>query len=197
MDPNRGLDNCCYDLKEDSFRAYSDYHSSIENYFCAQFMQNESYTYKQGLLIDLHGQAHQENWIELGYLLPEPKLDKELFKKTASKSSIQILADQSKYKFENLIRGTNASLGGIMEKKFGLRVVPSPSYPSPKDSKYYSGGYITERYTSPEFLKYRINAIQIELPVSMRNESSYEVYAKQVAECIFDFYCLHSFEEII
>ena len=197
MDPNRDFSSSCFSSSEESAIAYKDYHSLIETYFCIDFMKNEGKRFKQALLIDLHGQSHEEDWIELGYLLSASKLDKELLKKHIKKSSIQVLANESNFKFESLIRGVNISLGGIMENKFNWKVVPSPSNPSPGSSNYYSGGYITERYTSLDFLKYRINSIQLELPASMRDEATHEFYAKQIAECIFDFYCLHSFDSLI
>ena len=77
----------------------------------------------------------------------------------------------------------------------GFHVVPSPKNPAPNGLSYYSGGYITERYTSKEFSKYRLNAIQMELPRKMRETNISEVYAKKIALCIFDFYHVNSFDK--
>lgn len=81
-----------------------------------------------------------------------------------------------------------------MEKK-DFRVVPSPSIPSPGDKPFYSGGYITQRYGSKDFVdKYRLNAIQIELPRPMRELTVLETCAKQIALCVYEFYQVNAFD---
>jgi hypothetical protein len=48
MDPNREPEYCC--SNEDSFKAYTDYHSMIQTYFRKNFLLfNEQRSYKQGL----------------------------------------------------------------------------------------------------------------------------------------------------
>lgn len=105
MDPNRSLVESCCD--EESEIAYNDYHQMIETYFGEQFMLNNSKkSFTQGLLIDLHGQCHEENWIELGYLLSSNDLKKELNTPYArKKSSLEVLALQTNQSIETLIRG--------------------------------------------------------------------------------------------
>ena len=80
---------------------------------------------------------------------------------------------------------------------YKLRSVPSPDYPSAPSTNYYSGGYITELYSSKEFSKYRINSIQIELPATMRHDpQTIENSARLVAFCIFEFYQVNGFDVI-
>ncbi len=110
-----------------------------------------------------------------------------------NKSSLNSLAGTSDYSFEDLIR-RNVSLGGLMESKYNLKVVPSPKYLSPNGGNYYSGGFITKEYSSSQ-KKARINAIQIESPYSLRVDSEIESYADKVANSIFDFYTLHKLNE--
>ncbi len=79
----------------------------------------------------------------------------------------------------------------------GFPVVPSPKIPAPNGLSYYSGGFITQRYTSKELKKYRLNAIQIEMPAKMRENSILEVYARKIALCIFKFYHVNSLDKFL
>jgi hypothetical protein len=134
-----------------------------------------------------------ENWIELGYLLKASQLDSAVLPVT-SKSSFNLLASLSGYKLDEIIRGSQ-SLGGIMQQKYNFNVVPSPANPSPKNASYYSGGYITEAHGSYYSNGYRVNAVQIELPSSMRSDAVYEANGKKIAACLFDFYWTHNFDK--
>ncbi len=212
MDPNRKFVDACFDCQQDSGLSYQDYHNLIKEYFCDKFMLNSSFeqgiyihnssSYNWllinilGLLLDIHGHNHKENWIELGYLLSNYQLGKNLKEKQAKLSSINKLASVSQQSFTNLIRGPDHSLGGIMQARYNLQVVPSPCFQSPTPSlpNYYSGGFITEHYTSKEMSKYRINAIQIELPAHMRNDLVVVESAKLIAFCIYEFYNINNFE---
>jgi hypothetical protein len=152
-----------------------------------------NFNYKQGLLIDIHGQSHSENWIELGYLLTSTVLNSTKDLTNYQSSSINSLASISSYKFNDLIRG-EFSLGGIMESRYNLKVVPSPKYLSPNGGNYYSGGFITKEYSSAKKTT-RINAIQIEAPYLMRIDSDVEYYANRIADSIFAFYIHHKLDE--
>ena len=105
MDPNRRPGGSYCD--EDSEIAYNEYHQMIETYFANNFMLNNNKKhFNQGLLIDLHGQCHEENWIELGYLLTCNDLKKDLNTSYAcKKSSLEILASETNESVEALIRG--------------------------------------------------------------------------------------------
>ena len=198
MDPNREFAEACFDVHEESGKAYKDFHNMIENYFCKNFMLNSKY--EQGLLLDIHGQTHKEQRIELGYLLSGEDLNKSfLDSNLINKSSIAKLASVSNQKFEELIRGSNYSLGGIIQKKSKLSVIPSPDVPGPQTTQYYTGGYISNYYSSAEMSDYRINCIQLELPSDFRHGSKNKIVenAKHLAECIFEFYIKNSFNKII
>ena len=174
MDPNRELLDACFDITEDSGKAYKDFHNMIETNFCKNFMLNSKY--EQGLLLDIHGQTHKEQRIELGYLLTGTDLNKPtLDSNLVNRSSIAKLASVSHQKFEELIRGSSYSLGGIIENRFHLNVVPSPNIPGPKNTQYYTGGFITNYYSSAEMSDYRLNCIQIELPTYFRHGSEAKI----------------------
>jgi hypothetical protein len=190
MDPNRNASECCANQRDDSIKAYTDYHSMITNNFKVNFMLNGPRSYRQGLIIDIHGQSHPENWIEIGYLLSSSQLNRTLDK--TLRPSVNYLILLNNYDMEGVIRG-NLSLGGIMQQKFNLKCVPSPLYPSPNGGNYYSGGFITSAHGSSQTNEYRLNAIQIELPFSMRaNDTAVNLSAKQVAASIFEYYNRHS-----
>lgn len=130
-------------------------------------------------------------------MLANHQLNKNLKEKLAKSSSINRLAALSEQPFTTLVRGSSYSLGGIIQAKFNLRVVPSPNHVGPHGANYYSGGFITEHYSSKEMAKYRLNCIQIELPASMRHDASVvEVNAKKIASCLFDYYFVNSFDSL-
>ena len=95
---------------------------------------------------------------------------------------------------ENLIRG-DVSIGGILQKNFNLKAIPSPNFKNPGTSNYYSGGYISQRYGTNS--GFRLNSVQIELPASLRAANTFRSTAKQLAEAIFEFYNLHNFSNLI
>jgi hypothetical protein len=197
MDPNREFGEACFDVNEESGKAYKDFHNMIENYFCRNFMLNSNY--EQGLLLDIHGQTHKEQRIELGYLLSGADLNKaNLDSNLINKSSIARLASLSNQKFEELIRGSSFSLGGIIQKKLNLNVIPSPDVPGPLNTQYYTGGFITSYYSSAEMSDYRLNCIQLELPSNFRHGSKDKITenAKHLAECIFEFYTKNSLNNL-
>lgn len=86
------------------------------------------------------------------------------------------------------------SLGGIMQNKYNLKVVPSPQYPDPGNGNYYNGGFITQKYGNS---LNRLNAIQIELPFAMRDDRVYDMNARLVASCIYEYYAMHNFDKLI
>jgi hypothetical protein len=80
-----------------------------------------------------------------------------------------------------------------MENKYALKVVPSPQFPNPGNGNYYNGGFITQKYGNPSN---RLNAIQIELPFAMRDDRVYDINARLVAACIYEYYVIHGFDKI-
>lgn len=196
MDPNRNEDECCANKYEKAFIAYKDYHNFIAQRFERDFMETGSVTYKQGLLIDLHGQSHPEKWIELGYTLTYSELNLQTLNLTHMRySSIRQLAALSPLTFEDILRGSSASLGGILQNKYGLKTIPSPRYPGPGNGNYFTGGFITKTYGSEKCKSSRLNAVQIEVPYEMRMDNKLATSAKQLASAIFDYYTLHNLGE--
>lgn len=138
-----------------------------------------------GLLLDIHGQGHSENWIELGYAVTGSRLDSGNL--VQRYSTIRSLAASSPETFDDLLR-SGSSLGGILQDS-GYKVVPSPNHPGPDGGNYYSGGYISKTYGS----KYGgdVDAIQIESPRSLRSSSASPPYAQDLAQAIVDFMDLY------
>lgn len=126
----------------------------------------------------------------MGYLINSNQLNThEVLSEELARPSINNLVKSSKYRLNELIRGS-VSLGGIMQLKYNLKVVPSPNHTSPQHACYYSGGYITKLHGLLKKSS-KLNAIQIELPYTMRIEQDIKYYAIDVARAIYDFYNLH------
>ena len=143
----------------------------------------------KGLYIDVHGQSHKENWVELGYVLSGKQLDEKRF--SASQSSIYKLtvhkSMQAEGDFVELLYGQQ-SLGGLLERE-GLKAVPSPSHPSPEGGSYDNGGYNASRYGTQSSAL--LDAIQIESPLSERAPEKINSYAKTLAKCLYSFLQMH------
>lgn len=189
MDPNRDANQSCENSIDNCTQAYNDFHRFIEKYFNEDFMILGSTRYKQGLLIDIHGQSHKEGWIELGYLLSSATLDgdKQI---SPESSSIRQIAALSSYTFEDLIRGPQ-SLGSIFQTKCNFDTVPSSKFKSPNKGNYYSGGYITKVHGSRSLPKHRVSAIQLELPFKLRSNTEYENSGKLIAKAVYEFYVIN------
>lgn len=189
FDANRALDQACENTVDDCHLAYEDYNNMIQTYFMKGFMLGGKYV--QGILFDIHGQAHKENWIEVGYLLQEHDLDKQKVLTPQFKSSISYLASLSPYSYNDIIRG-NVSIGGLLEQKFNYRAVPSISIPAPNGGDYFNGGYTTLIYGSMKTFNNSMNAIQIESPASLRSNANVTSYGLNLGAVIFDYYNIHN-----
>ncbi|CAI8256498.1 MAG: Uncharacterised protein [Flavobacteriaceae bacterium] len=152
--------NSLWRLFHEKITAYS---SSIEN------------TFGRGLLIDIHGQSHPIQRIELGYLLNGEDLrtlqeNPEQFS-SASVSIRQALENHPQnMELEDLLTGPRA-LGTLLEEA-GFPSVPSASdtAPAPGDL-FFSGGHNTQTHGSRD--QGMIDAIQLELNrEGLRNESA-------------------------
>jgi len=196
MDVNRNEQESCQRLTDDCSKSYREYHSYIRA-FQAQFESSKlvNGSYRQSLLIDVHGQAHPEQRIELGYCLNSKTLNQANLSNTLN-STVSKLRQLNGYKYsvEDVIRGSSVSLGGIIQKKFGYNACPSPTQ-KPDNSSYFSGGYTVYTWSSMVPSTFNMNAIQIEFPSYMRNATTYSVYGKNIASCIFDYYYLHGLDK--
>lgn len=171
MDPNRERAPAAYD-NEETLKVYDDYHGFIED--------AKKSIKKFGLVLDIHGQAHPELWIELGYLFSKNMLNRNITK--PEHSSLLALSKRVKnMKFEKILRGSE-SLGKLLQDK-SYKTVPSPTYPSPGIGRYYSGGYITKAHGSRNGGD--IDCIQIESPKNLRFESDLrQKYGKDLGEIV-------------
>lgn len=138
-----------------------------------------------GLLIDIHGQSHPEQWIELGYLISKANLDSGTF--SAAVTSIHSLSKRlGNVPFETLLRGSR-SLGKLIEEQNRSYVcVPSPTNPGPNGGNYFSGGYIVGTHGSK--LCGEVDAIQIELPKWIRESEERPSFGIALAKALINFY---------
>jgi hypothetical protein len=124
-------------------KAWSEYHAFIERALAAALKQGNG----KAFYIDLHGQAHKDHRIELGYLhSPETlgKSDDVLNSPTTiAESSIRRIAAHSKLPYVALLRGPR-SLGALLEAR-GFPSTPSPGRPVP-NLPYFRGGYSVRQH---------------------------------------------------
>lgn len=128
----------------DAARAWNEYHAFIE-----LAMSTVRQRYGTGFYMDLHGHGHAVPRLELGYMVTASTLNQSNAQLDAANvvmnSSLRLLAQGSALSSSALLRGPT-SLGGLLESR--VRVVPSPSDPSPGADEYFNGGYSTDRHTS-------------------------------------------------
>ena len=140
----------------------------------------------RGLYIDLHGHGHDNQRLELGYLLSAADLERsDALLDDASlvnKSSIRALVGQSSAGFVVLLRGAT-SMGGLLEP-LGFPTVPSPTQPDPGGEPYFTGGYNTQRHGSRDGGV--ISSIQIEMNfIGVRDtEGSRTAFAGALAQAL-------------
>ena len=147
-----------------------------------------------GLYLDMHGHAHTIQRVELGYLLTSEDLnlaDVNLNSLSyVARSSIRDLGRDSPIPFSALLRGPT-SLGGYLEAE-GVRVVPSPSDPSPGADPYWRGGYSTRIHGSVEDGEV-VSGVQLEHHWDgLRDtEESHAAYAPKLARSVRAFMLAH------
>lgn len=173
MDANREINEAAFQVAEAELAWFE-----FQNFI------NESKRDINGraLFIDLHGQSHSEEWVELGYLISSKNLDAGSFK--PEDTSVRTLAAvNSHIPFDEVIRGLS-SMGYQFQEK-GIETVPSPQHPGPNGGGYYSGGHNTRVHGS----RYggTVDAIQIELPRYLRYEDKCETFCPELAEIIYSF----------
>lgn len=129
-------------------QAWNEYHRFIQ-----LARSNVLANSRAGFYIDLHGQSHPLNRIELGYCVTARQLGQEdgalNEPANAEHSSVRSLARRCAIPFAELLRGPN-SLGALLVAK-GYAAVPSPAMPNPgPGNPFFGGGYDTRRYGSAE-----------------------------------------------
>ncbi|MBN09676.1 MAG: hypothetical protein CMC79_04825 [Flavobacteriaceae bacterium] len=160
LDLNRSLsDSNCGDQTTQPYwdlfhKKIADFRATIQNQFGA------------GLSVDIHGQSHVEQRIELGYLLwsshlrmGSSSINTDEYK---NRSSIKNLLNNNSENLEltDLLTGDTA-MGSFLNER-GYASVPSKEDIAPKEGElYFSGGYNTWTYGSRDGGS--VDAIQIEL----------------------------------
>lgn len=189
IDLNRSLTtSVCDDITTNSL--WSLFHEQIMSYSSAI-----ERTYGRGLLIDIHGQSHPIQRIELGYLLNGEDL-RTFQESPAQFSSTSVSIRQAlenhpqNMELEDLLTGPMA-LGTLLEDA-GFPSVPSAYDTAPASGDlFFSGGYNTRTYGSKE--KGMIDAIQLELNrEGLRNESEdRQHFAERFANIIVHYLSEH------
>lgn len=174
IDANRGIEEATLQ-NEDSIIAYKEYHD---------FLSLASRTVDVGLMVDLHGQTHPEEWVELGYLITKGALNQDSYNK--EKCSMRSLCTTSKFPLKDLICG-DCSLGHFLQSE-GVNTIPSPVNPK-TNGNYFSGAYNIFEHGS--FNTGSVDAVQIETPRKYRNKDAAPAYVKALARAIVNFINLH------
>jgi len=156
LDANRSLEEAAQGNQYATL-AWNEFHGFIE-------IASDTVTakYGSGLYIDLHGHGHDNQRLELGYLISGTLLDQsdEVLDQIryVEDSSIRGLVGETGTSLSDLIRGP-FSLGSLFEEG-GYPAVPSTAQPGPDGEAYYSGGYNTRRHGSSD--GGTISGVQIE-----------------------------------
>ena len=173
--------------------AWNEYHTFIQ--IAKQAVIS---SYGRGLLIDLHGQGHSIQRLEIGYNTDSG----DLFKSTLTSSdrydsSIRELGERSRLTFDQLVRG-DLSLGTLLQSR-GYPSVPSTTNLNQGTvngvyNPYFTGGYTVEIYGSKGSNSGEINAIQIECNYTgVRDSSSNRAaFASALTDALDLYFPLHA-----
>ena len=156
VDANRAINEATSDHYK-SISSYKSFHTFIET---AKIKVDKKF--QKGLYIDIHGQSHEHQHIEFGYLLFNDTLklgDEELIKHQKL-SSIKTLGKFSDKGFVEQLKGSS-SLSGLMHKR-EFKSIPSVDTPYAKCGNYFEGAYNTKIYSSQD--NGNISSIQAEFP---------------------------------
>lgn len=163
---------------------WKEYHEQVENAI-AEAVEK----FGGAIFIDLHGHGHENQRLELGYLLTSSDLrqsynNAESADSLAEKSSLRnLLAGKDELSLHEFLTGENA-LGTLMEEG-GIPSVPSLNDPYPQSGEaYFTGGYNTRRYTStdyPNVFGLQIEANRIGVRDTDQNRAVFaEVFAQSI-----------------
>ena len=94
-----------------------------------------------GLLIDLHGQNHHQNSIEIGYLFTKTMLNEKDYGSISP--SVKSLVTRKNLLISDFLYG-EFSLGAMFESA-GYRACPSPRQVCPGADRYYKGAELQRR----------------------------------------------------
>lgn len=191
VDLNRDLNpaTCSNPVMKETWK---EYHEQLESAIAEAVEE-----FGGAIFIDLHGHGHENQRLELGYLLTSSEL-KQIYNddaenSLAEKSSLRnLLAGKDELSLHEFLTGENA-LGTLMEDG-GIPSVPSLNDPYPQSGEaYFTGGYNTRRYTSADYPN--VFGLQIEANrIGVRDtDQNREVFAEVFARSIM----LHIDEHIL
>jgi hypothetical protein len=190
LDCNRSLAQSGAGTNAEAVRAWNEFQDFIDT-ACNSAVAQSGF----GFYIDLHGQKHTRQRLELGYVLTAAQLtntDAELNRDFyAAQSSIHTLAAMAGKKFSmpfsQILRGKN-SFGGLMAS-YGYPSVPSPDMPAPGAGEpYFDGGYNVSVHSSRHGGP--IDGLQIEANMNGVRDSAVNRtnYAKALARTLDYFF---------
>ena len=147
IDANREIREACMHCQACE-KVYRDYHSKIEESLAS---------IKQGILFDMHGQAHGQNSTEFGYTLPIEVLEAASHNgaEINSSSSIDFLVERSGLSLKSLVMGEQ-SLGTFLDYE-GFDGLPSIHRPLPNENttyKYYRVRILFESHSKSLILQH-------------------------------------------
>lgn len=167
---------------ETALTAWKEYHGCIDSATASVRRM-----FGGGMLIDLHGQRHPEERIEIGYRFESEELaldDEDLNSaENIEKSSLKNLLKQSSFTLAELIRGKK-SMGALFDGH-NVRSTPSPSDPFPKSYKYFSGGYTIFRHAAEDTTT--IFGMQLELNYELRSSENIHSTAVMLTDVIIEY----------
>lgn len=123
------------------------------------------------LLVDIHGHAHDEPLVELGFALTAAQLELDDAALARERWFGETEVDVP------WIRGPRA-LGARLADA-GLASVPSPQRPHPEGKPYFNGGYIVRRHRDA-----KLRAVQLEFPPLARAKERRSESAEQIARAL-------------
>ncbi|KLT65925.1 hypothetical protein [Pedobacter sp. BMA] len=144
----------------------------------------------EGLLLDIHGNAHRPQRTEVGLLLKAKDFLSDNLEQYADQSSVKALVKGGKATMTDLVKGKYA-LGTLLSDE-QILAVPGRSIPNPTDKtvfpdgKYFNGGYNTARHGSK--FGGLLSAIQLEFNSDVRmDDRKRPEYVKHIAKAIHQF----------
>jgi len=148
-------------------QVWREYHAALERATKAARKLRDG----RALVIDVHGHAHEEPLVELGFALDAQQLALD----------DETLARERWFGEERVdvpwVRGAR-SLGARLAEA-GLPALPCPTRPHPDGKPYFNGGYIVRRHRDAT-----LRAVQLEFPPAARAREHRAETAAQVARAL-------------
>lgn len=189
LDANRNIDEAAQGdpIAEAAWEEYHEFIRHADHYSTQAF--------GRALYLDIHGHGHEEQRVELGYLLNGAALrqseDVLNSDETIDATSIRTLYrdNEDRMSFVELLRGPQ-SFGTLLEDR-GFPSVPSSDQPAPlEDWAFFSGGYNTRRWGSRDGSA--MSGIQIEANQDARFDAATRgEFAFALAESSLEYLRVH------